>query len=70
MGSILNFILVLIFFYLIYQIFLRPLFSQNNSFKSSRNKEVHEEPHVDDTSKTSKKIDMSKVEDADYKEID
>lgn len=70
MAFILKVILVFIFFYLIYQILLKPLFLPKNPFQSSGNNTIYKDSHVNDKTKISKKIDMSKVEDVDYKELD
>lgn len=67
---IFNFILVLVFFYLVYQIFLRPLFTPSRPYTNTQKDDIHEEPKTDITPEADKKIDMSKVEDADYKELD
>lgn len=63
----LKFILVIIFIYLIYQLFISPRITANPFSKSE---DVHDTPQSTDEPIVQKKIDMSKVEDADYKEID
>ncbi len=70
MGSLFNFILVLIFFYLIYQLFIRRLFTPSDPYKGKNEDDIHTENHVNEKEDVEKKIDMSKVEDADYKELD
>ncbi|MFA6617911.1 MAG: hypothetical protein WCT23_02445 [Candidatus Neomarinimicrobiota bacterium] len=70
MGFFLKLILVAIFFYLIYQIVLKPLLMPKDPFRSSKNTTIHDDPHIDKKTNLNKKIDMSDVEDADYKELD
>jgi hypothetical protein len=67
MGSLFNLILVLIFVYLLYQIFFKPRIKKNNP--TSENDNVHESSKPEDEKSIQKKIDLSDVEDADYKEI-
>ena len=62
-----KFILVLIFIYLVYQLFIYPRITTDPNAKSEN---VQDAPKTKHDESVQKKIDMSKVEDADYKEID
>jgi hypothetical protein len=53
---------------LIYELFIHPRIATNNPFTKSE--DVHDTPKTENDETVQKKIDMSKVEDADYKEID
>ncbi|MBW6458645.1 MAG: hypothetical protein K0B52_05710 [FCB group bacterium] len=63
MGSFLQIILIAIFFYLVYKIFI-----QKYLFKPYKKDTFKEETPEDPTIR--KRIDMSDVEDADFKEIE
>ena len=66
MGFLFNLILLLIFVYLIYRIAI-----QNRSPKDPYDKREDDtnQPDPDEDRSIRKKIDMSDVEDADYKEV-
>ncbi len=66
MGSLFNLILVVIFVYLVYQLLIKQRINKNNP--TSKNDSVHD-PKPEDEKSIQKKIDLSDVEDADYKEI-
>ena len=66
MSFLFKIILVMIFIYLIYQIFLKRKITNDPYSNSS---ETEETPDVKDDVSLQKKIDMSKVEDADFKDV-
>jgi hypothetical protein len=66
MGLILNIILVAIFFYLLFKIFLTRKYFR--SYRSRQDPDLSGRQESGDEIK--KSIDMSDIEDADYKEID
>ncbi len=66
MSFLFKLILVVIFVYLIYTLFLRR---KRTSDPYSKQEDVQEPSKPEDETSVQKKIDMSEVEDADYKEI-
>ncbi|RKY52241.1 MAG: hypothetical protein DRP93_08495 [Candidatus Neomarinimicrobiota bacterium] len=66
MSFLFKIILVVIFAYLIYEIFFKKNIS-NDPY--SRPQDKQDTPDVKSDASVQKKIDMSDVEDADYKEI-
>ncbi|MCF7832779.1 MAG: hypothetical protein K9N05_04285 [Candidatus Marinimicrobia bacterium] len=66
MSFLFKLILVVIFIYLIYTIFLRR---KTNNDPYSNPEEKQSPPNIKKDTSLQKKIDMSDVEDADYKEV-
>ncbi len=66
MSFLFKIILVIIFIYLIYLIFFKRKITNDPYSNSSEKKET---PDVKDDVSLQKKIDMSKVEDADFKDV-
>ncbi|MEA2076979.1 MAG: hypothetical protein U9O95_03065 [Candidatus Marinimicrobia bacterium] len=66
MSFLFKIILVMIFIYLIYAIFFKRKINDN---PYSKPEDKQDTPDVENDTSVQKKIDMSDVEDADYKEI-
>jgi hypothetical protein len=64
MGSLLQIILVAIFFYLVFKIFIQKYLRTPDTKNNASKDETLEDQTIQ------KRIDMSDVEDADYKEIE
>jgi hypothetical protein len=68
MGFLFNLILIAIFVYVVYRVLVNRNVRNKDPYKKD-DTETHENSVPKDKS-VQKKIDMSEVEDADYKEID
>lgn len=66
MSFLFKIILVMIFIYLIYEIFFRRKIT-NNPYSNPEEKQ--DTPDDENDTSVQKKIDMSDVEDADYKDV-
>ena len=66
MSFLFKLILVVIFVYLIYTIFIKRKYNNDPYIDP---KEKQDTPDVENDTSVQKKIDMSDVEDADYKEV-
>ncbi len=66
MSFLFKLILVLIFIYLMYRI---AFYNRKPKDPPTGNNDVNDDPGTDNKPSVQKKIDMSDVEDADYKEI-